>query len=338
MYFDIEEFEKEYPNYFIYCIIGSRGCGKSYSLKRKMIKDFLRDGSQSLVFRRYVEQAKEMKDTYFNDIIEKEFSSYEFELKGNIMYIDKEPFCIFKGLNGNGLTRGNSFPKIKNLVYEECQPEQTEKLIKGEYQRIESSLFTIDRGENRVTLYMLGNNTCYYNPIFDTLKLYPSPKPNGIRKNDLMIIKTLDSPKEFKDYMRKSNIGKLSIMSGTYDYNIENKNITNDTFNVVNKKDLWDTNKLKPVFQCRVDNNKVIKIWKCEGGEQNYYYIDNNQKANVKEYFYDSEYQKTGNKHISLLGLYDSHYLVLYNKLGCVFFNTAETKYYFEMMIKFLRR
>lgn len=337
MYFEIEELIKEYPNKFIYAVIGARGCGKSYSVKRKLIKDFLSKGKQAMIFRRYVHQVDEIKDNYFEDIAQNEFSEYEFETKGNIVYIDGKVFAIYKGLNSNAVAKGSAFPNIYNVVYEEFMPESGERIIKNEYYKLESALFTIDRGQNRVTLYLLGNNTSFYNPIFDVLKLYPSPKENKCVQNDLMVIKNLKSSEEFKDKMKNSNIGKLSTLSGTSAYNIYNKNITNDNFNCVPKKSLPSINKLVALFQIRVANDKIIKIW-WNTSEDGYYFIDNNSKANVKEFFYENDYQNKDNKHITLLNIYEQKKITLYNKVGGVFFNNPETKFYFETMLRYLRR
>lgn len=337
MYFEIEDLIKEYPNKFIYAVIGARGVGKSYSTKRKVIKDFLNKGYQTMIFRRYVNQIDLMSKDYFNDIMEKEFSDHEFKLLGDVGYLDKKPFCIFRGLNSASVSKGSSFPNIHNVIYEEFMPDSGERIIKNEYQKFETALFTIDRGENRVTVFLLGNNTSFYNPIFDTLKLYPPSKGGKCSQNSLMVIKNLETPSDFKKRMSRSNIGQLSIMSGTSAYNIDNENITNDTFNVVNKKELWEINKLKPVFQVRVANNKIIKVWYCDIID-GYYFIDNNSKSNVTEYFCENEYQNSNNKHISLLGRYEQRRLILYQKVGGVFYNNAETKYYFDTMIKYLRR
>lgn len=337
-YFEIEEIIKKYPDKLFYCVIGARGCGKSYSTKRKIIKDFLRDGSQAMVFRRYKNQVDDMCDNYFNDIIINEFNNYEFELKGNIMFIDGEEFCYFVGLNGNNVVKGVSLPKVKNVIYEEFMPEPSEKILNNEYKKIESILYTLDRAEDRITVICIGNNTSYYNPLFDTLKQYPPSKAGRVSVSELMVIYNLETPPNFKEKVTKSKIGKLSILSGTSAYNIDNKNISNDTFNVVNKKELWDINKLIPLFTIRIDYDKIIKVWLCNSNSTQYYYIDNNSKGNYKEYYLDREFQNSNNTHISLLDFITMRKINFYLKIGGVFYNSAETKYYFENTVKYFKK
>ena len=64
-FFEIKEFIEEYPNHLIHCVIGARGVGKSYSTKRLIIEEFLEYGKQSLILRRYKNQAESMATTYF---------------------------------------------------------------------------------------------------------------------------------------------------------------------------------------------------------------------------------------------------------------------------------
>ena len=337
-FFEIKEFIEEYPNHLIHCVIGARGVGKSYSTKRLILEEFLEYGKQALILRRYKNQAESMATTYFTDVLQKEFPTVEYELKGDMGFINGEPFCLFTGLNGNSLAKGSSFPNVYYIIYEEVMPEPGEKIIKDEYKKLESIIVTVDRFEDRIEVICVGNNTSYYNPIFDTLKLYPSTKPNRVVKNELMAIKTLETPKEFKEYALNSKVGKLTVMSGSSRYNIDNENISNDRFNVCSKKELWDTDKLEPVFKVRVDVDKVIKIWKCQSDTMFYYWVDNHNKGKCDEYFLDLDYQTDENKHISLCNKGLINRINFNNKVGAVFFNNAETKFYFNQIGLFFKK
>lgn len=337
-YFEIKDFIEEYPEQLIHCVIGARGVGKSYSTKRLIIQEFLDYGKQSLIFRRYKNQAESMQTDYFNDILEKEFPDIDYELKGNIGFINGEPFCKFNGLNGNSVAKGSSFPNVYYIIYEEIMPEPGEKIIKDEYKKLESAIVTVDRYEDRIRIICVGNNTSYYNPIFDTLKLYPSPKANKKVSNKLMAIYTLETPQEFKDYALSSKVGQLTVMSGTSRYNIDNENLSNDRFNVCSKKELWEIDKLKPVFKIRVDKDKVIKIWKCENDTMYYYWVDNHNKGECDEYFIDPDYQTNDNKHITLCNKGLINRINFNNKVGAVFFNNAETKFYFNQIGLFFKK
>lgn len=336
-YFEIKDFIKENPDLLIYTVIGARGVGKSFSSKRLLIEEFINYGKQAIILRRYKNTVESMATTYFNDILQKEFPDLKYELRGDTGFINGEPFCLFTALNGNSMAKGTSFPNVYYILYEEIMPEANEKILKDEYKRLESLLLTVDRFEDRIIVICIGNNTSFYNPVFDSLKLYPSPKANRVVKNKLMCILTLETPKEFKEYALNSKVGQLTVMSGTSRYNIDNENITNDRFNVCNKKDLWEIDKLKPLFKIRVDNEKVIKIWKCESETMYYYWVDNHNKGECEEYYIDPDYQSKENKHITLCNKGLINRINFNNKVGAVFFNNAETKFYFNQISLFFK-
>lgn len=333
-YFEIKDLLKKYPNKLIYTVISARGYGKSYSIKRKFIEDFLEKGYQCIILRRYKVQVEEMMLTYFNDVLKKEekFKKLKVVRKNNEVFINGDLFCTFLALNSSAVGRGSAYPLVHNIMYEEIMPEPGERVIKNEYKKLESFIVTVDRFENRVTLFCVGNNTGYYSPLFDSLKLYPTVKKEGYTQNESMVIMKAQSNNEFKEQVYNTRVGKLTKLSGTSKYNIENENISNDRFNVVSKKLLKETNKLKPIFSVRVDKDKIIKIWKCEGNNYEYYWIDNNSSQNVDEFFFDYEYQNNNNKHITLLNKYLIDKIELYNKIGNVYFNNPETKYYFNQI------
>lgn len=337
-YFEINELLDKYPDKLIYIIISGRGYGKSWSLQKKMIDDFLEYGAQSVVLRRLKTQADEMQETYFDKLLESgAYDGYTFKRVHNKMYIDGKLFCTFLALNGSGVGRGGSYGKVMNIVVEEIMPEPGEHKVNREYQKLESFLATVDRFEDRIKVFCVGNNTGYYSPIFDALKLYPTLKEEGYTSNEVAVIQKAQSSNEFKETVRKTKLGRLMELTGTAKYNIDNENISNDTFNCVNKKELKETNKLKLKFRVRVDKDKVITIWECQGKEVSYYYVDNATKGLTQEYFFDFEYQKGNNKHITQLNPYTIKELELNNKLGYIYFNNPETKYLFNQINLFFK-
>lgn len=339
-YFEITDLIEEYPDKMIYAVIGARGVGKSYSSKRMIIKDFLEDGKQALIYRRYSGQKDSMKKTYFNDIIKKEFPELEYKLVGDVGYIDDKPFCMFKALNSNDSAKGGAFPDVYTIIYEEIMPEPNESILKDEYAILESALTTADRYEDRIKIIAVGNNTSYYNPIFESLQAYPSPKPDSVVCKGEIVIKNLETPEEYVESVNDTRLARLQKQSGSYDYNVGNQNTTNDRENCGSKKELQlpATHKLQQMFSVRVGKTKVITVWRCELEEgYAYYYVDNNSKVKVKEYFYDPDLQTDSNEHISLCKDSDVYFLSYASKIGTVYWNTPETKYFFNTTFKFMK-
>ncbi|MGL4452483.1 MAG: phage DNA encapsidation protein [Sarcina sp.] len=337
-YFEIQDFIDLFDeSVFMYQIIGARGVGKSWSSQRKMIQEFLDFGYQGMIVRRYQKQADKMQKTYWDKIITKEFPDLKFKQDGAITYINNEVFCLFTGLNGTSNEKGGSFPDIRTVLYEEIQPEAGEKIIPEEYMRFRSLLDSIDRWEDRVKVIMIGNNTSYYNPVSETLKLYAPLSEGEYTNNQVMAVLNLESSSEFKESAFASNMGRLALLDGTADYNINNKNKSNDMFNVISKKKLWDTDKFIAQMKIRIGKEKVVCIWKCESDRCIYYYIDNNSKPNVIEFFYDWEYQNEDNFFINQCSSETINVLNTYHAHGVIYFNSGETKYYFENFRKYFK-
>lgn len=340
MFFNIKDVNPE--SKLITCVIGARGTGKSYSVKEMIVDDYLLNGNQAIIIRRYKNQSDSIKKNYFEDVMKYKYPDLEYKTRGDEGLLEGNPFVFFTALNGNSMAKGSSFPSVKWIIYEEFMPEEGERFIKDEYAKLESLLITVDRNQDRVRLICVGNNTTYYNPIFETLKIFPKPVIKGdnrikIVQKDLIQVISLPPNEEFVEHVKNTMMGKLTIMSGSFSYNTGNELTTNDLFNVCNKSDLPGYANLKPLFTVRIDKEKVIKVWKNSTDGGGYLWIDNHFKGNTEEYFTDYEYQTKDNKHISLYGKYNMDTIKLYYNLGRVYFKNGEVKFHFELLLKYTR-
>ena len=105
-------------NAFINFVMSPRGNGKSYSAKEKIIKNYLKDGSQSVYVRRTKVEIDEVKDTYWNDIQEA-YPNLEFKVEGDIGYINNDIVVYFIPLSTSTNKKSASYPKVKLIVFDE---------------------------------------------------------------------------------------------------------------------------------------------------------------------------------------------------------------------------
>ena len=69
-------------------IIGNRSCGKSYGLKKRVIKNFLDKGQQFILLRRFKDELDKSKEQYFDDVVlNKEFKA-EVKFANDCYYIN----------------------------------------------------------------------------------------------------------------------------------------------------------------------------------------------------------------------------------------------------------
>lgn len=94
-------------NSLLNIIIGERGVGKSYGLKKHCIKNFLKTGHQFIYLRRYETEIKKLmkRDKFFEDIKnDEELKHLDLKCSGNTFLV-------------NGKVAGYSIPLSKSSTY-----------------------------------------------------------------------------------------------------------------------------------------------------------------------------------------------------------------------------
>lgn len=329
MYFELEPYLKKYPNRFYYAFLGGRGTGKSFNIKEHILLDFINNKEQAVVLRRYVNQLDDINTNYMDDVILEKYPEYinDIAYKDNKVLYKGEPFIYFMGLNRKGVMKAGAYPKVTKLVYEEFTPQAGENYLSSEYQRLETLAITVDRFQDRVTCFLLGNLTTTYNPVFQAMKCYP-PLDFSVKANDLIMIAKFETDEDLAVKQTKSRLGKVTQKSGTWGYNIGNENLSNELFNVINRKEFFNIKEVKedtfnPVITCKIDNNKFLRLWT---SKNNIYYVDITNKSSHIKCFYDYDFQEKDNVHISMVDHQSlDMFTYLFNQ-GRVFFSNIEAK------------
>lgn len=149
-------------------VVGPRGVGKTYTTQKWLLKQAIEKGRECAYITRTVnEQNNGGLLNAWAKVLQREYPEVEFKLDGNIIVCDGEPCVRALALSQAAKLKRISFPNVWYILFDEYQLEQGT----GDYLRgyLEPELFimlyhTIDREENRVRCFLLGNNTSYYNP------------------------------------------------------------------------------------------------------------------------------------------------------------------------------
>lgn len=329
MYFELEPYLQKYPNKFYYAFLGGRGTGKSYNLKKHIFEDFLNKGEQAIILRRYVNQLDDIKENYLDDLILQEYPDFmgDISYKHEAVYYKNKPFIFFMGLNRKGVMKAGAFPKVTKIVYEEFTPQAGERYLSKEYQRLETLAITVDRFQDRVTCFLLGNTTTTYNPVFQAMKCYP-PLDFSVKQNNEIMIARFPTDESLAEKQTNSRLGRVTQRSGTYNYNIQNENLSNEMFNVIPKKEFFKINEVKndvfnPVITCKIDDNKYVRLWQ---GKSNILFVDITNKPSNIQCFYDFDFQNKNNIHISMVDHPVMDIFTFLYKQGRVFFSNIEAK------------
>ena len=204
-------------------VIGSRGCGKSYALKKRAIKEFLEKGTQFVYLRRYVEELNETAETYFDAVIlTKEFPNAHIEYKGGAYYVNDQLAGYAMALTKAATYKSIAFPLVQLIIFEEFLLEEGgyNRYLKNEVKTFLGFYMSIDRYRG-VRVFFLANSTSMVNPYtlyFDLQLPYGS---DIVRKGDLLL--QLVNNEEYIQSRKETRFGKLIAGTEFEEYAIENK-------------------------------------------------------------------------------------------------------------------
>ena len=196
-------------NAFINFVMSPRGNGKSYSAKKLIIKNYLKNGSQAVYVRRTKVEIDEVKDTYWNDIQE-EYPKLDFKVEGYIGYINGDEVVHFIPLSTSTNKKSASYPKVTWIVFDEYIITKTNY---NRYLRNEMILFldlieTVGRSRN-IRVLIMANSVSHVNPLFSFFDIIPNDKQRFTKYKDNLICVEQFTSTVFIDEKKQTAFGRL---------------------------------------------------------------------------------------------------------------------------------
>lgn len=233
-----------YQRNFIF-INGSRSIGKTYSTLKWVIKQ-CKDHDCEFVY--IVRTQDEKKAHALEMAVEKvcinEFPAvpFIFDIDKMQMVIDEEDkyyatigHCI--ALREAQKLKKRSYPKVKYMIFDEYMLEKKDEsaYVGGwsEPDKLLSLYHTIDREEDRVIVFLLGNNTSFYNPyhLHPAFNIPMIPEGNIWMSENVLFWRAVPSTELVKS--RKTNKFLNMVEGSTYgDYAVKGEYIY-DNVNLV---------------------------------------------------------------------------------------------------------
>lgn len=239
-------------------IIGSRGVGKSYSLKKYVIKRFKKYHKQFVYVRRYSKEMKKTAKTYFNDIIKNnEFPDDKITYSNGFFYLNGEVMGICITLSESNYLKSSSYPNVETVIVEEFLiVESAIKYMKNEVDIFMELYETIARLRD-VKVFFLSNSIALNNPYFNYFNLSLPYNSNYKLFNNGTILVCIAVNKEYIETKNKTRFGQLirDTEYGNYAINNEMLDMNDDTF--IETK----SSHTKYLFTLLINNNK-FGIWK----------------------------------------------------------------------------
>lgn len=268
MWYDYNEVMSH--NAMLNFIIGERGVGKSYGIKKYVINKAINKKRKFIYLRRYeTELKKSINDNeFFKDIgKDNKFKDYEFKIDG-----DKFLYRI-KGDKNKWIVIGYAIPLSKALIYKSVPFDDvdtiifdeflidtgTYKYLKNEPEKLLDFMETVGRLRDNVHVYCLGNSISIVNPYFDYFNL-SLPYNKTIKKfQEGLILVNYIKNIQYREIKKQTNFGKLIKGTKYAEYNINN-NFLKDNNNFIKKRSkrcrYFYTIKIdKHLYGVWVDNN-----------------------------------------------------------------------------------
>lgn len=174
-------------------VVGARGLGKTYGLRKVCIQDYLKKGHCFVEVARFKAEQKQVQHGYF-ERVGKEFPGCEFEVRGSEGFVWQgkttekgkkvwERVCYFVSLTELQTTKKRTFDSVKNIIFDEAvidSQDRYHRYLPGEWELLAGLVDSCsrERGDSSIhpSLFLLGNAVDLANPYFQRIGLMEAPK------------------------------------------------------------------------------------------------------------------------------------------------------------------
>lgn len=211
-------------NAFLNFVMSPRGNGKTYGSKKMIIKNYLKNGSQSVYVRRTKVEIDEVKNTFWNDI-SSEYPNLEFKVEGDIGYINGDEVVYFIPLSTSTNKKSASFPKVNWIFFDEYIITKTtyNRYLKNEMTLLLDLIETVGRSRENVRVLLMANAVSHVNPLFSFFDIEINENERFSKfKNGLICVEQFTSH-VFIEEKKKTKFGKLIEGTKYSKYAIDNE-------------------------------------------------------------------------------------------------------------------
>ena len=284
-------------NVLLSLVIGERGVGKSYGMKKYVINHYKKKHKKFAWLRRY---GTDLGETFgdskevnkFFKGVDLEFPADEFgtenDEKGKIKYCTMNGNIIGYGMSLKSAEslKGTEYNDVDTIILDEfLVGDGGSRYLKDEPMYLLSIIESIAR-LRKIRVILLGNATSIVNPYFDFFNIHlPYNSEFQLFKNKTILVEYIKNER-YRQAKKESEFGKLIAGTKYEEYAVENQFI-NDTETFIKKK-----TKKSRLFCNIILNNTIYGVWM--DGLDMYISKKYNQNYNVTITFdYKSHNEKT---------------------------------------------
>lgn len=201
-------------------LVGGRGLGKTYGAKKRAIKRFLDHGEMWIYLRRYKEELIPVRETLFADI-QHEFPDWDFRIQGNSLEIDNaanrdakkrdwQTMGYIIPLSVAQKYKSVAYPAVKTIIFDEFIIEKgAVHYLPNEAAVFNNFYSTVDRWQDKTTVFFLANAVSLNNPYFIEYAIFPEPDTEWIKLSDGFIIAHFPKDGAFADSVSNTRFGQF---------------------------------------------------------------------------------------------------------------------------------
>jgi len=228
--------------------VGMRGVGKTYGWKKKAIRTALRKGEEFMYVRRYKEELKTSKDTFFADLIaNNEFPDWDFRAYGATAQAapattrdqKKRPWKTighFIALSTAQSIKSVAYPLVTNIGFDEFIIEKgMTHYIANEVHAFLNLYSTVDRNQDKTKVFFMANSVSIMNPYFLYWNIKPDESKEFTVMHDGYMVVHFVEASEFTDQVYATKFGKFIAGTEFGDFAVSNEFADNND-NLLNVK------------------------------------------------------------------------------------------------------
>ena len=174
-------------------VVGARGLGKTYGLRKACIDEYIKKGLRFVEVSRFKSEQKAVSKGYFSRVSQ-EFPGCEFEVRGNEGFIWRgkttekgkkvwEKLCFFVSLTELQTAKKRTFDLVHRIIFDEAVIDRTDRFhhyLSSEWELLAGLVDSVsrERAESVVhpQLFLLGNAVDLSNPYFQQIGLMEEPE------------------------------------------------------------------------------------------------------------------------------------------------------------------
>lgn len=260
-------------NRYFNILIGGRGIGKTYQLKKYVIEQYLKSKKQFVWVRRYKTEIKEATDGFFTKH-KNNYPGHKFSIRGKTAYIDGKQAGRFIALTNADILKGSDdFSAVTTIVYDEFiidNKSSFRRYLPNELRVFTDLQETIFRTRQDGKVFMLANALSMINPycLAFGIKFHYNP----LFKTDLIYAEMLSTTNELAFAKATTPQNKLATKYlPEYNEYANNESFLNDDYSQIERKPK-DSIQL---FNIKTDNNIIYfffasssqALYACQSGD-----------------------------------------------------------------------